>query len=382
MIKVFNLTIRTVLVTAIFVLVGAWGLKVSAATAPGEVQPIKPPTQYYTLTIFKPESTSLNSGSGTVVDNLGKLICGSVCSTSYRSGTSVILTAQPATGSSFVGWSGGCSSSGVNTNTCSILVNSNKTVSALFEITKVNTKPTIQYANVSSSPTVNQPVTFTIKATDSDSPNITYGINWGEEGVYSGPILYKTIPQGTEVTFTHTYTSPKTYTFHLWVADNENMSGNVYKTVPVVVNSLTPSNALADFVVTDIKIEKRSGDTKPYIYTTVKNKGGTISSRPILSIVIKDLNTGKLYGAGTTDNYTAGWTKEISAGERIVSKPNGRYRLSATVDRTFDGTELIAESNENNNNLVRIVYSLPTPPTPPAPPPPPGSKKSNKQITK
>ena len=36
MIKFFNLTIRTVLVTAIFVLVGAWGLKVSAATAPAK----------------------------------------------------------------------------------------------------------------------------------------------------------------------------------------------------------------------------------------------------------------------------------------------------------------------------------------------------------
>jgi uncharacterized repeat protein (TIGR02543 family) len=40
------------------------------------------------------------------VDNA--LTCGSTCSAKYASGTAVTLTATPAAGKSFVGWSGAC----------------------------------------------------------------------------------------------------------------------------------------------------------------------------------------------------------------------------------------------------------------------------------
>ncbi len=58
------------------------------------------------------------------------ITCGTDCSEAYFSGTTVTLTATPAAGSLFAGWSGGgCSGAGG----CTVLVNANKTVTARFD---------------------------------------------------------------------------------------------------------------------------------------------------------------------------------------------------------------------------------------------------------
>ena len=46
------------------------------------------------------------SGSGTISSTPAGIVCGSDCSEAYPSGTSVTLTATPAAGSTFAGWSG------------------------------------------------------------------------------------------------------------------------------------------------------------------------------------------------------------------------------------------------------------------------------------
>jgi len=48
----------------------------------------------------------------------------------YYSGTSVILTAMPADGSSFAGWSGACTGTG----TCTVSIISAKSVTATFNL--------------------------------------------------------------------------------------------------------------------------------------------------------------------------------------------------------------------------------------------------------
>ena len=55
--------------------------------------------------------------------------CGNDCTESYTSGTSVTLTATPASGYSFSSWGGACSGQG---NPCSLKMDANKTVSASF----------------------------------------------------------------------------------------------------------------------------------------------------------------------------------------------------------------------------------------------------------
>ena len=85
----------------------------------------------YTLTIAK-----AGTGLGTVSSPAGSgLYCGTVCSVTYPTGTSVTLTATPTTGSTFVGWSGGgCSGTG----TCTVTLNQAQNVTATFALATVS----------------------------------------------------------------------------------------------------------------------------------------------------------------------------------------------------------------------------------------------------
>jgi hypothetical protein len=68
-------------------------------------------------------------GNGSVTSAPAGITCGTTCSASFPSGSSVVLTATPAGGSVFGGWSGGgCSGTG----TCTVTPTSAMTVTATF----------------------------------------------------------------------------------------------------------------------------------------------------------------------------------------------------------------------------------------------------------
>jgi phospholipase C len=69
------------------------------------------------------------TGAGTVTSNPAGINCGSTCTATFNSGTTVTLMATPGTGNSFAGWSGACS--GAST-TCSLVLNSASSVAAVF----------------------------------------------------------------------------------------------------------------------------------------------------------------------------------------------------------------------------------------------------------
>ncbi len=80
-----------------------------------------PPTQY-----------SLNTsvvGSGSVTGT--GINCGTDCTETVNTGTSITLTARPATGYTFSGWTGACTNT---TGTCTVLVNADKNVTARFTL--------------------------------------------------------------------------------------------------------------------------------------------------------------------------------------------------------------------------------------------------------
>lgn len=77
----------------------------------------------YDLTVAK-----AGSGNGTVTSNPAGISCGADCIEQYVVGTSVTLTAAPAQGSIFVGWSGPCSGTG----NCIVTMNDVKLVTATF----------------------------------------------------------------------------------------------------------------------------------------------------------------------------------------------------------------------------------------------------------
>ena len=72
--------------------------------------------------------TKAGAGTGTVTSSPSGINCGSTCSASYSSGTSVSLTAAAASGSTFAGWSGACTGTG----TCTLSMTAARSVTATF----------------------------------------------------------------------------------------------------------------------------------------------------------------------------------------------------------------------------------------------------------
>jgi hypothetical protein len=80
------------------------------------------PKIQHTLTVV------VSGASGIVTSEPGGIFCGVVCSLAFDEGTRVTLVAQPDPGTTFAGWTGGCSGTGP----CSILVEADATVGASF----------------------------------------------------------------------------------------------------------------------------------------------------------------------------------------------------------------------------------------------------------
>lgn len=83
----------------------------------------------FTLRKHQLTVTTSGSGSGTVTSSPAGISCGSGCSADYDDGTPVILVAAPAAGSTFTGWSGTCSGTGV---LCTVTMTEARSVSAAF----------------------------------------------------------------------------------------------------------------------------------------------------------------------------------------------------------------------------------------------------------
>ena len=84
-------------------------------------------TTSYTLGVSKS-----GNGSGTVSSSPSGISCGATCSASFTSGTNVTLSATPASGSTFAGWSGACSGTAA---TCTVSMTQARSVTATFSST-------------------------------------------------------------------------------------------------------------------------------------------------------------------------------------------------------------------------------------------------------
>jgi len=72
--------------------------------------------------------TSAGVGAGTVTSSPAGINCPGTCSANFNDGTQVTLTATPASGFSFAGWSGACTGTG----TCAVTLNAASTVTSSF----------------------------------------------------------------------------------------------------------------------------------------------------------------------------------------------------------------------------------------------------------
>lgn len=82
-----------------------------------------PALQGFTLTV-----TKAGKGSGSVDSTPWGISCGTDCAEAYPSGATVTLTATPAAGSVFAGWTGACSGKG----TCTVTLAGDAEATASF----------------------------------------------------------------------------------------------------------------------------------------------------------------------------------------------------------------------------------------------------------
>ena len=88
-------------------------------------------TATFTLDQYNLTVTRSGSGTGVITSSPAGISCGADCSELYDHGTQVTLTAAPAVGSTFAGWSGGgCSGTG----TCIVTMTAATTVTATFTL--------------------------------------------------------------------------------------------------------------------------------------------------------------------------------------------------------------------------------------------------------
>lgn len=109
------------------------------------------------------------TGSGNVYSGPAGISCGGDCSESYYNATSVTLSASPASGSNFAGWSGDCSGTGL----CTLTMSSSHAVTANFNLNPVTIPgaPTIVWITRGPGSTT---ISFTAPSNNGGSPITGY----------------------------------------------------------------------------------------------------------------------------------------------------------------------------------------------------------------
>jgi trimeric autotransporter adhesin len=95
----------------------------TATSAPVAFPAVSRAAASFSLSVSK-----AGGGAGSVTSSPGGIDCGAACTAGYDDGTNVTLTATPAGGSRFDGWSGDCTGTGA----CSVAMTAGRSVTATF----------------------------------------------------------------------------------------------------------------------------------------------------------------------------------------------------------------------------------------------------------
>ena len=169
---------------------------------------IMPASNHTASVIYSQDSYTLSvnksgSGSGTVTSSPSGIDCGSDCSESFLSGTTITLSANPDIGATFVGWSGACS----GLESCQIEMTESLVLIATFNLMELTISGNASVEAAQISLTGGEPVTT--NTAGNYSINIPY--NW------SGTIT----PSKPGYIFTPAYRSYETLTTDITNQDFE-----------------------------------------------------------------------------------------------------------------------------------------------------------------
>jgi hypothetical protein len=101
--------------------------------------------------------------------------CGSSCSGSF---SSVTLTATPASGSTFAGWSGACTGTGI----CAMIMNTAKSVTAIFNLVPFKAVTTGVSNGIITAPIATVTTTVAFNAADKGKPQSVFVTAWAPAG--------------------------------------------------------------------------------------------------------------------------------------------------------------------------------------------------------
>jgi len=157
----------------------------------------------YTVTVGK-----AGTGNGTVTSSPSVIHCGSSCSASVASGTSLAFSATPAAGSTFTGWSGACTGTGG----CALVVNGTKSVTATFAGTSTTYAPTLEKSGTGTGTVTSSGATTAYTLTLGKSGTGTGTVTSSPTGVVCGTDCTQSYASGATVTLTAAASSGSTFT--------------------------------------------------------------------------------------------------------------------------------------------------------------------------
>lgn len=232
------------------------------------------------------------TGTGTVTSSPSGINCGSTCSKSFSSGTVVTLTATPASGSGFAGWSGGgCSGTG----NCAVTVNSSTTVTATFNASGGGGVVTITTASL---PNGNRGASYSAFITSSGGLGSPDKFSLVSGSLPSGLTMLESYGvQSTLISGTPTQEETKTFTVKV-----QDQSGSSTRTFSITIDPPTP------LVITMPGETSKSGTVGTAYFQNLFANGGappytwsvTAGQLPPGLALIKASNGNRVEGTPTT----------------------------------------------------------------------------------
>ena len=212
----------------------SWGRDCALPNYPGVYSRVLAGLEWIIPTISSEywlEVARVGTGQGTITSDSVGIDCGTSCAAKFTAGQSVELSAEPASGSTFTGWSGDC----LGTGTCEVTIDQGRDVTA----------------NFTEDPPPPLPLTVSRAGTGQGT------IASDPAGIDCGSVCLATFPDGSAVELTPTPASGSTFT---------GWSGDCSGTGTCVVTMSEARSVVADF----------TEDPPPPVVPTV-----TITGRPV-----------------------------------------------------------------------------------------------------
>lgn len=253
------------------------------------------------------------AGTGTITSTPAGIDCGSSCAASFTTGTSVSLTATPAAGWVFMGWSGaGCAGTG----SCSLTLTTATTVRATF---------------------APAPVTLTVIRAGLGSGVITSG----PAGISCGTSCSASFPSGSPVVLTATATAGSVFTG--W------SGGGCTGTSTCTVSPVSATTITATFAPTTVVA----------LTLTVSGSGtGTVTSTPAglscgasCSVSFAAGTSVVLTATATAGSVFAGWSGACTGSGPCTVVMDQARAVTARFNRVFTDSTLTRFSS-----VIRAIH--------------------------